>query len=308
MGHIAPKAMKPLVNDGLVTGVDLDASSGVELCNSYAYAKMMCKPVPHKREGERANEFGAEVHSDVWGPSPIKTIGGKAYYVSFTDDKTRHTQVHLLTHKSNTLRAYVKFEAWAQTQHGAKIKALHTNHGGEYLSNAFGAHLSVNETICRITVHDMLEQNGVSERLNRTLLKRARAMLHASTLPKSLWGEAVNHGVWLKNHTSTKALDGKMLHEALTGSKPDLSNLREWGSKVWVHNLSGSKLNGRAKEVRWVGFNMESKASCVYWPEKHSIRFDKEAVLVPGSIPLEGEWTEVNCPTPNPSNRVPLMD
>jgi hypothetical protein len=103
MGHITPKATKHLVNDGLVTGVDLDASSGVKSCDSCAYAKMTHKPVPRERAGERANKFGVEVHSDVWGPSPIKTMGGKAYYVSFTDDKTRHTQVHLLTHKATHL-------------------------------------------------------------------------------------------------------------------------------------------------------------------------------------------------------------
>jgi transposase InsO family protein len=173
----------------------------------------------------------------------------------------------------------MKFEAWAQTQHGAKIKALHMDHGGEYLSNAFSTHLSVNGTIRRLMVHNMPEQNGVSERLNRTLLEHTCAMLHASALPKSLWGEPVNHRVWLKNCTSTKALDSKTPHEALTGSKPNLSNLQEWGSKVWVHNLSGSKLNGRAKEAQWIVFDLESKASCVYWPEKCSIQFDEDAVV-----------------------------
>ena len=69
-------------------------------------------------------------------------------------------------------------------------------------------------------------------------------MLHASGLLKLLWGEAINHAIYLKNHTGTKALDGKMLYEAFYGTKPNLRGLLEFGSQVWVHNTSGSKLDG----------------------------------------------------------------
>ena len=58
------------------------------------------------------------------------------------------------------------------------------------------------------TVHDTPKHNGVAEWLNWTLLEWVQAMLHASQLPKFLWGEAVKHAVWLKNQTSTRVLDG----------------------------------------------------------------------------------------------------
>ena len=47
-------------------------------------------------------------------------------------------------------------------------------------------------------------------------------MLHASQLPKFLWGEAVKHAVWLKNRTSTRVLDGKTPYEIFYGTKPNL--------------------------------------------------------------------------------------
>jgi hypothetical protein len=80
-------------------------------------------------------------------------------------------------------------------------------------------------------------------------------MLHASGLLKNLWGEAVMHAVYLKNCTSTCTLDGKTPYEMLTGNKPNLANLHEFGTKVWVHNTSGSKLDGRSRIGRWVGFD-----------------------------------------------------
>ncbi|KDQ50302.1 hypothetical protein JAAARDRAFT_91666, partial [Jaapia argillacea MUCL 33604] len=69
-------------------------------------------------------------------------------------------------------------------------------------------------------------------------------MLDDSVVPKSLWGEAVNHATWLKNQTSTKALEGMTLFEALASGKPDLKGLQAWDSAVWVHDgKAGSKLN-----------------------------------------------------------------
>jgi len=135
--------------------------------------------------------------------------------------------VYLLAHKGDTLRAYLSFEAWMKTQHGYKIKRLRSDRGGEYLSNEFDAHLATHRIECRLTAHDMPQENGVAERLNRTLLEKVRAMLHGAQLPKSLWGEALAHATWLKNRTSTKALEQVTPLQALTGAKPDLSEAHE---------------------------------------------------------------------------------
>src|SRR5258707_11485340 len=89
---------------------------------------------------------------------------------------------------------------------------------------------------------------------------------HTSGLPKSLWGEALRHATWLKNQMATHSLDGKMPFEALYGQPPDLSTIRTWGSPVLVHNANGSKLDVRAHEARWLGFNVDTRAHRVFWP------------------------------------------
>ena len=120
--------------------------------------------------------------------------------MSFTDDHTRWTHLALLHLKDKTFKAYKDFESWAKTQHKVVvIKCLHSDRGGEYLDGEFGKHLKAKGTIRKLTTHDTPEYNGVAERLNRTLLEHTRAMLHASKLPRHLWGEAVTHAVWLKN-------------------------------------------------------------------------------------------------------------
>jgi hypothetical protein len=71
--------------------------------------------------------------------------------------------------------------------------------------------------------------------------------------------------IWLKNRTLMQALGNTTPYEQLYKSKPDLSRVPEWGQKVWVYSPGGSKLDARAVEGCWVGFDRDSMhAHCVY--------------------------------------------
>ena len=94
-------------------------------CKSCIYAKATRKSVAKEREGNRAENFGAEVHSDLWGPAPVATKGRKRYYVTFIDDKTRLTNLYFLAKKSDSFKSYKDYEAWCDTQLGAKIRECH---------------------------------------------------------------------------------------------------------------------------------------------------------------------------------------
>ena len=159
MGHISPGVVKKLAENSLVAGVRVDISLGEPVfCESCVYAKATCKPVLKEREGNQATEFGKEVHLDLWRPSPVTTLCSHHYYVSFTDDKTRLTYLHLLKHKSDTLDAYKDFEANCKTQHKANVNVLHSDRGGEYTGKEFVMHLKWNGTKQKLTVHDTPEQ------------------------------------------------------------------------------------------------------------------------------------------------------
>ena len=51
-----------------------------------------------------------------------------------------------------------------------------------------------------------LQQNGVSERKNRTVMEMARCMLFEKKLPKLLWVAAVSTSVYLLNRLPTKSV------------------------------------------------------------------------------------------------------
>ena len=287
LGHISAEAIRNLIRANAVTGIQLLNPQSSFICNSCHYAKTTRKPISKERRSSPAQAFGDEIHSDLWGPSPVSTIGGRKYYVTFTDDYSRYSTLELLRSKDETFGAYKAYTAWAKTQHGAQIKRLRSDRGGEYTSNEFTKFLQEQGTERRLTTHDTPQHNGVAESLNRRLVERVRAILHHADLPKNLWGEAILFAVWLKNRTSTKALGNVTPYEKLYGNKPNLAGVPEWGQAVWVHSSQGSKLDARANEARWVGYDRDSThAHRIYWPKKHSVSVERDIKFVPSTVSI----------------------
>ena len=69
MGHISFQTAKTLIKNKLITGVQLELeytpSNQKFFCESCVYAKASRKSVPDVCEGERASEFGKEVHFNL---------------------------------------------------------------------------------------------------------------------------------------------------------------------------------------------------------------------------------------------------
>jgi hypothetical protein len=287
LGHVAAETIRALVRSHAIQGISLIDDGQKVYCESCEYAKATRKVIKKEREGAIAEAFGDEIHTDVWGPSPLQTIGGRKYYITFTDDHSRYSHIKLLRSKDEAFQAYKDFSAWALTQHGVKIKRLRSDRGGEYTSAEFDRYLKEQGTERRLTTHDTPQHNGVAESLNRRLLERVRAVLHHSGLPKHLWGEAVYFVTWLKNRTSTRALGNVTPYERLHGLKPNLAGVPEWGQRVWIHTDAGSKLDGRAVEGHWVGYDKDSThAHRIYWPGKNSISVERNIRFAPTTVTI----------------------
>ena len=136
-------------------------------------------------------------------------------------------------------------------------------------------------------MRDMPQHNGVTESLNRRLLEQVHAILHHSQLPSALWGKVIMFAIWLKNCTSTQALGNTTPYEWLYKTKPDLSGVPKWGQKVWVHSPGRSKLDARAIEGCWVGFDHDSThAHHVYWPGRQRITVEHDLKFMPTTITM----------------------
>ena len=77
---------------------------------------------------------------------------------------------------------------------------------GEYTSSQFVEFCNSTGIERQLTLPYTPQQNGVSERKNRTVMEMARCLLLKKKIPNQFWAEAVNTSVYLLNKLPIKAL------------------------------------------------------------------------------------------------------
>jgi len=248
LGHLCEQQMRRMVDKEMVTGVKLPKGCGLFFCVGCVEGKMHRKPF--QPVGVRSSRRLNLVHSDVCGPMLTESHGGHKYFVTFIDDYSRCCAVYFLKHRSEVSAKFKEFEAITTNDCGHKIEALRTDNGGEYISNEFKDYLKSRGIRHELTVPYTPEQNGVAERLNRTLVEAARSMMSHSGLSNAYWAEAVATAAYLRNRSVTTATD-KTPYERWYGRKPDLSNLRVFGCIAYAHvpDVMRHKLDKKAEKA-----------------------------------------------------------
>lgn len=232
LGHLSWRGMYAVRS--LADGVDFQDNYNGELknCIPCIEGKLAVHSFP-KGQAKRAQHLLELIHSDVCGPMSETSWGGARYLVTFTDDFSRKTHGYLVTYKSEVLSCFIKYKRLVENQTGKTIKCLRSDNGGEYCNIKFDKFLSDEGLVHQTSIPFSPQQNGVSERLNRTLVEKARCMLSDARLDRRYWGEAVTTAIYLKNRSPTAALSGGIPEQLWTGSKVDLSHLRVFGSRAY---------------------------------------------------------------------------
>ena len=148
------------------------------------------------------------------------------------------------------------------------------------------------------TVPKTPQQNGVAERLNRTLMEIVRSMLIDSNLPHEFWAEALATAVYLKNRSPTRAVDGLTPFEALNLVKPVVSHLRVFGCDAYSHISKDErdKLASKARKGIFVGYGQETKGYRIYDPDRRKVFFSRDTEFNEERKDVTSEATEVRCP------------
>jgi hypothetical protein len=79
------------------------------------------------------------------------------------------------------------------------------------------------------------QQNGVAERMNWTIMEKARSMLHYKGVPTEWWAEAVSTAVYLINRSTNTQNATVTAYELGFKVKPTLEHLRVFGSHGYTH-------------------------------------------------------------------------
>ncbi len=195
-GHLGYDNLFKLKNKDMVQGIAVSAQDfkleqeQKPFCEACILAKQQRLPFPQS-DSKSSGQLEL-VHMDVCGPLQVPSTGGARYLATFTDDYSRLAHVVPVAQKSDvpsTVRAVINM--W-ETQSDQRVKAIRTDRGREYLNTELQGFLNSKGIIHNTTAPYTLEQNGVAERFNRTLMERVRAMLTDAKLGEDYWAEAAS--------------------------------------------------------------------------------------------------------------------
>lgn len=171
------------------------------------------------------------------------------------------------------------------------MKKLRTDNGLEFCSGDFNKFCSNHGIARHKTIPRNPQQNSVAERMNMTLLERARCMLSNAGLwhRRDLWAEAASTACYLVNRSPHSALDFKVPEEIWSGNPVDYSNLRIFGCPAYAH-VNDGKLAPRAVECIFLGYASESKGYRLWCSDSKSqklilsrdVTFNEDALLSSG--------------------------
>ena len=261
LGHVHESRLKKCVQNKFVQGIDVDEITELSFCEGCLAGKMCRKPFPTVGEIRSTRKLQL-VHSDICGPMQTQSIGGAKYFVTFIDDYTRCCAVYFMKCKSEVLDKFKEIEVTTTNDAGRAIGSLRTDNDGEYWSFAFQNYLKEKGIRHELTVPHSPQQNGVSERMNRTLVESARSMIAHAGLSNIFWAEAISAAAYVRNRLPTTALkEGETPYERWYGRKPDVSHFRVFGCMAYAHvpDCERRKLDAKSKKMRFVGYSLTSK-------------------------------------------------
>jgi hypothetical protein len=174
MGHINPISLKKTL--GLQSDIPLDEC---EICIESKLTNQRNKEITPK-----AKVHLEKVVTDLCGPISPQTINGERYIIFFLDSATRYLEFKLLKSKSEAYEAFIEFKNRAENLSKRKIQYLKSDQGGEFVNKRFKGACFTYGIVQQYSAAYTHEQNGLIERINRTILEKVRCILFTAKLLK----------------------------------------------------------------------------------------------------------------------------
>ena len=261
--HIYKERIEKLVKEGILQNLDF---TDFHVCVDCIKGK---KTKHTKKGATRSNELLEIIHTDICGPLSVPCFTGEKYFITFIDDLSRYGYVYLMHEKSQAIDIFEMLITEVERQLDKKIKIVRSDRGSEYYGRydesgqnpgPFAKFLEKHGIRAQYTMSGTPQQNGVAERRNRTLMEMVRSMMSYSSIPISLWGEALKTAMYILNRVPSKAVPNTPF-ELWTGRKPSLRHIHIWGcpAKARIYNPQEKKLDSRTIFGYFIGYPDKSK-------------------------------------------------
>ena len=135
LGHASSSRVQQLASRGLLGSVSIDNFD-------YVSCQLGKQPaLPFNTSESISTDIFDLIHSDIWGPSSVSSIGGSRYFVVFVNDYSCYSWIFNMKHRSELLQVYSNFAKMVETQFSKRIKIFQSNNALEYTQYDFQADL-----------------------------------------------------------------------------------------------------------------------------------------------------------------------
>jgi hypothetical protein len=229
-------------------------------------------------------------------PSPSKD--GSVYILGFIEASTRELTCYYMKRKSEVPKYTEKFfkEKGSRYPFGAAlmippIDTIQSDNESVFISEAFQKVCTKYKVKHRYSSPYTPSENGLIERVWRTILEKTRAMLFTMGMPRDYWCLAWQHATFLYNNTA----------HTKTGEAPNpshhikFSSIPIFGSKAWcfLYPHKRNKLDPTTKVGWFIGMCPNSTAATykVYIPSVKKVYTTRD-VEFDESIRFKGDYLE----------------
>ncbi|GJW26753.1 retrovirus-related pol polyprotein from transposon TNT 1-94 [Tanacetum coccineum] len=237
LSHLNFGAINHLASHSLVRGLPKLKFEKDHLCSACVMGKS--KKKPHKPKSEDTNQEKLYLlHMDLYGPMRVASVNGKKYILVIVNDYSRFTWVKCLRSKDEAPDFIIKFLKMIQLRLKVPIRRIRINNGTEFVNQTLREYYEKVGISHETSVSRSLQQNGVVERCNRTLIEAAHTILIYAKALLFLWAEAVATAYYTQNRSIIRLRYGKTPYELLHDKLPDLSFFHVFGALCYSTNDS----------------------------------------------------------------------
>ena len=126
LGHVNVNDINSLIEKGYIKNPKNNPKEA-NPCETCIMKKMTC--LSFQNSENRPIKPLEIVHTDLCGPIRTKSQGGALYFITFTDDYSRYTNVMFLKSKEELKERFTEYKNMIENQTEQTIKALQSDNG-----------------------------------------------------------------------------------------------------------------------------------------------------------------------------------
>ena len=243
------------------------------------------------------------LHIDIWGPYKIPSLTGARFFLTIVDDFSRATWTFLLHHKTDIFHIFSTFLTMVPTQFKTRVKTIHSDNGGEFLSTCFKTLHHSYGIIHHRSFPYTPQQNGVVEHKHRHLLDTTRSLMFQASLLSPFWGHAILMATSIINRLPSSLLSWKTPFKRLYHKPPTYDLLKVFGCLCFatITQPHRDKFSPCATRCIFLGLSPRQKAFKLYDLSTHNIFVSRDVKFHENIFPFQDIPSQsIPTPLPNP--------